>query len=198
VLPAKVETYLQALADRVRSALGDKLVGTYLHGSAVLGGFNEMRSDLDVLVVVKGQLSAAEKTALGELLSNRALPVPAETLEMSVVTLDTVRNPSAAPQYELHVNTRDRKSADGRGRTDPDLALHFPIARQSGRLLGPGLPRLDVFAPVPRDVVLAGMIKELREAPNAETTAPGIPGTQCLSEPCVRDGRHLLFESCGW
>jgi predicted nucleotidyltransferase len=31
--------------------LGSRLVGVYLHGSAVLGGFDVRRSDVDVLVV---------------------------------------------------------------------------------------------------------------------------------------------------
>jgi streptomycin 3"-adenylyltransferase len=172
LLSPEIEIYLETLADRTISVLGDKVVGTYLHGSAVLGGFNPRRSDLDVLVVVKAKLSADEKRVLGDELSSRSLPVPAETLELSVVTLDSVRHPTGAPQYELHINTRDEKAADGRGKTDPDLILHFPIARQSGRLLGAGLPPAQVFAPVPRDLVLAGMIEELRDAVEGEIAAP--------------------------
>jgi streptomycin 3"-adenylyltransferase len=172
LLRAEIETYLKNLADRIASVVGSKGVGTYLHGSAVLGGFNASRSDLDILVIVSGKLLAREKAALGEQLSNQALPVPAETLELSVVTLDTVRSPTAAPEYELHINTRDGKAADGSGKTDPDLTLHFAIAWQSGRLIGAGMPPAQVFAPVPRELVLAGMIKELCDAVEGELAAP--------------------------
>jgi hypothetical protein len=172
LLPAEVEIYLSAVADRTASVLGDMHVGTYLHGSAVLGAFNPTRSDLDVLVVARGSLFAEQKAAMGEKLSSQSLPVPAETLELSVVTLETVRNPTEAPEYELHINTRDSKAVDGRGHADPDLTLHFPVARQSGRLLGAGSPPAQVFAHVAHYLVLAGMIKELHDATDGETAAP--------------------------
>ena len=33
--------------------LGDNLIGIYLHGSAAMGCYNEKKSDIDLLVVVK-------------------------------------------------------------------------------------------------------------------------------------------------
>jgi Domain of unknown function (DUF4111) len=171
-LPPPVERYLTTLAARVAGALGDNLVGAYLHGSAVLGGFNPERSDADVLVVVHHRLSAQDRDQLAAQLNSEALPVPAQTLEMSVVTLDSARHPSAAPSYEMHVNTLRGRFADGRGRTDPDLLLHFPIVRQSGRLLGSGPPPEEVFAPLPRSLVLAAMAAELESALSSDEAAP--------------------------
>jgi predicted nucleotidyltransferase len=104
-LPPRVDRYLTTLAARVAASLGDNLVGAYLHGSAVLGGFNPDRSDADVLVVVHHSLSAQDRDELASRVNSQALPVPAATLEMSVVTLDSVRHPCAAPSYEMHVNT---------------------------------------------------------------------------------------------
>src|SRR5580692_1539975 len=123
-LPSEVEIYLNLLAGGVSSILGEQLVGTYLHGSAVLGGFNPKRSDLDVLVVVSGTLTPGQKLKLGTDLSSQTLPVPAETLEMSVITLGTAQVPTNQPAYELHINTLDEKAADGSGKSDPDLILH--------------------------------------------------------------------------
>jgi streptomycin 3"-adenylyltransferase len=50
-VPAPFDRILPALVDDLRSTLGDELVGAYLYGSAVSGGFVAAVSDLDVVVV---------------------------------------------------------------------------------------------------------------------------------------------------
>lgn len=71
--------------------------------------------DLDVLVVVHEHLSSDEKSTISNYLLGQTLPVPAATLELSVVTLSVAQTPSDEPRYELHVgNTHDRKAADGK------------------------------------------------------------------------------------
>ena len=154
------------------SKLGANLVGAYLHGSAVLGGFNPDRSDLDVLVVVKGSLSREERRDLGEDLLSDAAHVPADTLELSVITESTARRVTSSPKYELHVNSRDRRWADGLYRSDPDLILHLPIVRQAGRTLGPGPSSIEIVGQVPRDLVLRGMRHELVNAPLGPSVKP--------------------------
>ncbi len=171
-LPSEVEEYLEAFAIRVRDVLGEELIGSYLHGSGVLGGFNPARSDIDILVVSLHPLTQNQRTRMCQELGGVSLPVPAATLEMSVVTSDTCRTPVASPLYELHVNTRDNRCADGTGRTDPDLLLHFAVVQQSGRLIGSGHSPEDVFAPVPRHLVLEGMAMELEDALSSPNTAP--------------------------
>ena len=171
-LPPRVETYLERMAERVHEVLHADGVGVYLHGSAVLGGFHPDRSDLDVLVVCRRPLSPDQRAGLCRRLDRAALAVPAATLELSVVTAEACRHPVAAPPYELHVNTRDDRCADGTGRNDPDLLLHFAMARQVGRLLGLGPAPRHCFAPVPRRLVLDGMALELRDAAGDERSAP--------------------------
>jgi predicted nucleotidyltransferase len=73
------------------------LVGVYLHGSAAMGAFVPTRSDVDVLVVAQGPLSAPTKAAVADALSESSLPCPDVGLEMSVVTLESARTPSDAP-----------------------------------------------------------------------------------------------------
>ena len=41
--------------------LGSRLVGVYLHGSAVMGCFNAQKSDLDFIIVIQDDLPAAVK-----------------------------------------------------------------------------------------------------------------------------------------
>ena len=43
----------EAFTARSREILGGRLVGVYLHGSAAMGCFNEQKSDIDLLTVVK-------------------------------------------------------------------------------------------------------------------------------------------------
>jgi streptomycin 3"-adenylyltransferase len=160
-----VERYLSDLAAAATEALGDDLVGCYLHGSAVLGGFDARRSDLDVLVVSAGTTSAAQRAALAAALGG--LPCPAVGLELSVVTRAAAGRPTAAPRYELHLTTApaDRKVVDGHTRGgDPDLVLHFAVCRAAGRPLGAAPPAAEVFAPVPAPLVLAQLDQELRWA----------------------------------
>lgn len=51
-LPAPVQRRLAALRDGLRAAIGDSLAAIVVHGSAVRGGWDEERSDVDVLVVL--------------------------------------------------------------------------------------------------------------------------------------------------
>jgi Domain of unknown function (DUF4111) len=189
-LPLRVEAYLERLTGRVHEVLQADAVGVYLHGSAVLGGFQPDRSDLDVLAVCDRPLSAEQRAGLCHHLDPAALAVPAAMLELSVVTAEACRHPVAAPPYELHVNTRDRRCVDGTGRNDPDLLLHFAVARQVGRLLGPGRTPRHCFAPVPRRLVLGGMALELRDAAGDERAAPEyLVLNACRNLAYLRTGR---------
>ena len=64
--PLRHETEIEEVVAISHDALGDVLVGAYLHGSAVLGGLRA-DSDLDVLAVSARETTHAE--------SRRSLPV---------------------------------------------------------------------------------------------------------------------------
>jgi hypothetical protein len=51
--PPPLDRILPAFVDDLRGTLGDELVGAYLFGSAVSGGFDPAISDLDVIVVTQ-------------------------------------------------------------------------------------------------------------------------------------------------
>jgi predicted nucleotidyltransferase len=51
-IPSALEAIVGPLIDDLRSTLGPELVGVYLYGSAVTGGFDPALSDLDLLVVI--------------------------------------------------------------------------------------------------------------------------------------------------
>lgn len=163
-MDASTEHYALRIASAVRATLGSRLVGVYLHGSAVLGGFDAHRSDVDILVVCDGPITAAQRSVTAEVLSERRMPCPAQGLELSVVSLQSARHPTAEPAFELHMSTapEDATVVDGHLHGgDSDLVLHFAVCRQAGRLLGPGLPVAEAFGAVTQERVRAQLATEL-------------------------------------
>ena len=47
-----LKTITAKFVEKSKDILGNNLVGVYLHGSAVMGCFNEKTSDIDLLVVI--------------------------------------------------------------------------------------------------------------------------------------------------
>lgn len=186
-MDARSERYATDVAAALAGVLGPDLTGVYLHGSAVLGGFDARRSDVDILVVSEGAMTAGQQTAAAEALSEERLPCPAAGLELSVVTLAAARHPAARPAFELHVTTEpeDRKVVDGHGHGgDPDLVLHFAVCRAAGRLLGLGRPADQVFAPVPGELVRAQLAAELHWATGLRSGAELYPGEYAVLNAC--------------
>ncbi|MDG6102897.1 DUF4111 domain-containing protein [Dactylosporangium aurantiacum] len=144
-------------------------VGVYLHGSAALGGFRAGTSDVDILAVVPGPVAVpgadpGAAVRLGERLA--AVPgCPGSGLELSVITAATAADLGSCP-FEVHVATTDAPAriVAGDGHPgDPDLVLHATVCREHAvAVTGPPPPA--VFAPVPRERVLAAMVEELRWA----------------------------------
>lgn len=88
----------------VTDVLGARVLGAYLHGSAVLGGLRP-HSDLDVLVLLSGPTTPLERRALVdgllEISGRRAYRGPARPVEVSVVVQAEVRPWRYPPTCEL-------------------------------------------------------------------------------------------------
>ena len=128
-LPAEVESYLQALVERLRETLGDRLVAVWLIGSAAMGAFRPGESDLDVAVVLNGSPIAIPLDDL---------PVPATKLE--IVFYDR----------ELRV-VLDPNPGSG----DHWYIIDLAIAREHGRSLH-GPPPAELID-IPRGEVIAAL-----------------------------------------
>jgi streptomycin 3"-adenylyltransferase len=162
-VPDEVLAYARALSGALAELRSD-LVGMYLHGSAVIGGFHPARSDVDVLAVVGRAGTAAEQRILGEAIAAVG-GCPGAGLELSVITAATAAALGDCP-YEVHVNTTGPTDAIATGADrpgDPDLVLHVAVCRQRG-LAVHGPPADRVFGPVPRDRILGALAAELRWA----------------------------------
>jgi aminoglycoside adenylyltransferase-like protein/nucleotidyltransferase-like protein len=172
----------------LRDALGEALIGVYLHGSAALGDYHPARSDVDVLAVCAAPLGTDERARLGAGLGRDALPCPARAgLEFSLVTQAAARDPARAPSYELHGWDDDGQVRPGGDRGDPDLPLHFAVVRQTGLAVW-GPPPDAVLRDVPPEERLRLVADELDWAA-AHASASTQVLTACRAWALCADGR---------
>ncbi|MBQ8368560.1 MAG: DUF4111 domain-containing protein [Clostridia bacterium] len=154
-----------------QDVLGSRLTGVYLHGSAVMDGFNPVTSDLDLIVVIDGEIIDAEKRDFIRETVRMNASAPEKGIEMSVVQLSACRKFMHPAPYELHFSpshldlwNRDPeeylRKLHG---TDPDLAAHFTVIRRYGRVLT-GAPIDDVFGDVPREDYIASILFDVENA----------------------------------
>lgn len=163
-LDPKSAGYTHELTKRLSATLGNRLLGVYLHGSAVLGDFVRERSDVDVVAVSNGPLTKDEINALAVRLSSACLLSPARGLELHVVDRSTVEELVEPPPFELHIATAtDRVVVGHRHSGDADLVMHYAVLRDRGvALTGP--PASEVFPRVSREKLVRAFAGELRWA----------------------------------
>lgn len=149
---------LDSLVQQSKNILGDNLVGIYLHGSAVMGCFNDKKSDLDFIVVIKTDISNEIKQQYMDMAVELNEQASAKGIEFSIVR-ENVCNPFVYPTpFELHFSIAHLnrymsepedyiKKMKG---TDKDLAAHFTIIFYRGKTLF-GKEIKEVFAKVSRE-----------------------------------------------
>lgn len=126
-----------------KNILYDNLIGIYLHGSLAMECFNERKSDIDLLVVVKNDVSREIKRRYMDMvvaLNNKA---PSKGIELSIVK-ETVCKPFVYPTpFELHFSaahlnwylSNPEDYIEKMNGTDKDLAAHFTIIYHRGKTL---------------------------------------------------------------
>jgi predicted nucleotidyltransferase len=142
-------TAVGAFLDELVAVLWNyELEGAYLIGSLALGAFDPSRSDIDVYAVLAEPLDPAEKEELEMRVA--ALTPPARRLELVVYSRAEAASPNARFDYNFG---------------DPDASPHWfvvdrAIAEQHAvPLTGP--PWRELFAPVPREQVVAALQEAL-------------------------------------
>ena len=103
-LPEPLDQILAPLLDDLRSSLGPDLVGAYLYGSAISGGFDPEISDLDLVVVTGRSTDEVDFGVLEGIVNRIAAREPdwADRLDITFVgreTLATFR--SGGPLVEI-------------------------------------------------------------------------------------------------
>lgn len=150
------KTLLEEFVSRSKVIFGANLTGIYLHGSAVMGCFHPEKSDLDLLVVIREDISEKTKRQFMELVVELNKQAPPKGLELSVVK-ECVCKPFVYPTpFELHFSnahlqwyqSNPQDYVEKMNGTDKDLAAHFTITYHRGQVLY-GKAISEVFAPVP-------------------------------------------------
>lgn len=159
--------YLASAAERLREVLGERLVGVYAGGSYALGDYLPGRSDLDVAAVVRSPLSLELEEAVVASLRHEALPCPARRLELVTYRIETARSGSAAPDFELNLNTGEGMPLSVQSKGDAGaagshwFAIDRSVLSQAGiALIGP--PASEVFAPIPRAELAPTLLESVR------------------------------------
>lgn len=185
---------LQAQLERLAplaGAIGEPLIGLYLHGSAVLGGWRPEISDLDLLAVVADHAPVPDPARVDRVCRRSAVPV-----ELSVITVSTAagRHADCWP-FLLHVATSADRVITDDGRGDPDLLMHAAVCRAHGRaLVGP--PVTDVFSPIGSSVVAGYLADELGWALTSASATYAVLNS-CRAARWLHDGALVSKVSGG-
>ena len=173
MLSTQTEKLINDFAMRSKEILQDNLVGVYLHGSAVMGCFNPLKSDLDFIIVVEKPMSDDVKRTFMDMVIEYNEFAPAKGIEMSIV-LRKVCSPFVYPTpFELHFSTAHTKwykdnpndyICNMKGE-DKDLAAHFMILTNRGKCIY-GDPIDEVFSEVPSEDYMDSIMNDVCDAPN--------------------------------
>ena len=151
-----LDELLKRFVQQSSAILEGQLTGVYLHGSAAMGCFRTDRSDVDLIVVVRGAVPREKRRAFLDMVVTLNRLAPAKGIEMSIVQESFCRPFVYPTPYELHFSNAHlgwyesdpEGYVDGMQGTDKDLAAHFTILYHRGKALY-GPPIREVFAPVP-------------------------------------------------
>lgn len=103
-LPPPLDRILPAFVDDLDSTLGQDLVGAYLYGSAVSGGFDPALSDLDVVVVTERSVDATVFDVFSGIIDRLGAREPdwADRLDIVFVDRHTLAGPrTGGPFLEI-------------------------------------------------------------------------------------------------
>jgi predicted nucleotidyltransferase len=167
--PNETQAQIEAIVEGLHEILGSDLVGAYLHGSAVLGGFRP-RSDIDIVAISGRPTTAAEKKRLVDLMlsiSGRgASRGPGRPVELDIVVASEIRPWTYPPRFDFHYDELLRGEFEKGnlepwgGPTNPDLASALTMVLLGNKpLVGP--EPSQVLDPVPRRDYLNAILRDL-------------------------------------
>lgn len=165
------QTLLDGFVAQSRRILGSRLTGVYLHGSAAMGCFNSQKSDIDLLIVIKGGLPVRIKRQYMDMAIRMNAQAPAKGIEFSIVRED-VCSPFVYPTpFELHFSIAHLAwyQSDPEGYaakmngTDRDLAAHAAILYHRGKALF-GKEIQEVFSEVRREDYWDSIVGDIENA----------------------------------
>jgi hypothetical protein len=171
-IDAKVATFGEAVAGRLREVLGEDLHGAYLSGSVALGDYVPGKSDIDIFAVCQRPLAVETKRTVAEIISGEAANCPTRGMEFVLYSRGAVAEPSRRPRFEINLNAGPEMpyhlSFDPASEPSHWFVLDISVVREHGlRLVGP--PARKVFASIPRPWLLDALEGSLEWHANHES-----------------------------
>lgn len=134
--------------------LGENLTGIYLHGSLALGGFQPARSDIDMIVTTREQMSVEQKRELIQLLFRVSkFPCPIDVWFLTEHDLIPLQQPvpfalhyseAQREDYEQELRNDSWQHWNERSQTEPQLAIYLTVLHHKGICLV-GRPIAEMF-----------------------------------------------------
>ena len=151
------QNILDEIVDESKMIFKEDLTGIYLHGSLAMGCFNPKKSDIDLMIVIKNNITDTQKLQFMNHVAELNKTAPEKGIELSIVKEEYCRKFLYPTPFELHFSSAHLQwfiddPADyihKMNGTDKDLAAHFTIIKKYGVVLY-GEEINDVFADVPR------------------------------------------------
>jgi predicted nucleotidyltransferase len=198
-----VRDLLERLVDGVRDALGDEVVGISLFGSAVTGNFEDAISDVDTVVVVRGEIDDPRLERLERMHDRLVAEMPewrdrVEAVYVAARALVAFRDGPApgariSPGEPFHAII-----------LDPSWILDWYPLREAGvALVGP--PPTDLVPPISTEEYVEAVRRHLlawpdwTERPLTSRTQAYAILTMCRGLRTVRTGDHVSKrEAAAW
>lgn len=152
----RYQNLLDEFVDKSKIIFEENLTGIYLHGSLAMGCFNPNKSDIDLIIVIKNNITDIQKLQFMNHIVELNKIAPGKGIELSIVKEEYCRNFLYPTPFELHFSNAHLQwfidnptdyihKMNG---TDKDLAAHFKIIKKYGVVLQ-GKAINDVFVDVP-------------------------------------------------
>lgn len=168
MITAQTQVYLSRLVELFKDEWNDNLIGVYLHGSLAMGCFNPLKSDIDILVVIREDGSVEQKKRLA-----RKFVAFHDTiehgLEISVILESSLQSFVYPTPCVLHYSDYHREHYRREedylcsDYEDADLASQIAVAYYRGITLF-GQPLKELYPPIPRQHYLASIHYDVKNA----------------------------------
>jgi len=194
---------LADVQEAITSVLGENLVGLYLYGSCITGDFDEHVSDVDLLAVIKDDLSEDKLAVLASRHGAIARRHPQwdDRVEVVYISRRGLANFRDRPSPAAVISPGEPFHAIEAG--DDWLITWYP-ARQNGvALIGP--PADEVIPPISRDEYVESVRKHMRSFPPRLSGTPPLASlayailTTCRGLYTVEHGEQVSkLKAAGW
>jgi predicted nucleotidyltransferase len=164
--------HLDKIVTLFKKELKENLKGIYLHGSLAMGCFNPNKSDIDLLVVVRENLTTKNKKRMAKMALSLHDELPNERgIEFSII-LETYLKTFVHPTpFEFHYSDFHRQQYQidedylCGGFEDEDLASQITVAYYRGISLY-GSPLRELYEPIDRQYYLESILYDVKGASN--------------------------------